>query len=242
MRSGELSTPLGISAKQERYLLSRMEGAGLIARVQRGLYLVPQRLPLGGRWSPDEALALNTLMAEHNGQYQICGPGAFNRYGFDEQVPTRVYVYNNRLSGNRMVGAVALSMIKVSDDRLGATEEVATGGDGAKAIYSSRVRSLVDAVRDWSWFDTLPRAFEWIKNELESKRVAADELISMTLRFGNSGTTRRMGALLESQKVSKSLLLKLERGLVQSKSLVSWVPNRSRRGSINKRWGVVLNG
>jgi hypothetical protein len=69
--------------------------AGMIAQVRRGLYLVPERLPLGGRWSPDEGLALNTLFDAINGRYQICGPNAFNRYDFDEQVPTRVYVYNN---------------------------------------------------------------------------------------------------------------------------------------------------
>jgi len=75
----------------------------MIAQVRRGLYLVPERLPLGGRWSPDEGLALNTLFDAINGRYQICGPNAFNRYDFDEQVPTRVYVYNNREWGDRRI-------------------------------------------------------------------------------------------------------------------------------------------
>ena len=88
-------------------LLSRLERAGLIARVWRGLYLVPRRLPLGGKWSPDEALALNTLMAAKQGRYQICGPNAFNFHGFDEQNPARVYAYHNRISGERQIGTVA---------------------------------------------------------------------------------------------------------------------------------------
>ena len=60
LRTGDLTKSLRISAKQERELFSRLDRAGLIAQVRRGLYLVPNRLPLGGKWSPDEILALNT--------------------------------------------------------------------------------------------------------------------------------------------------------------------------------------
>ena len=139
-----------------------MARGGLIARVRPGLYLVPAQLPLGGAWSPDEILALNTLMEDRQGRYQICGPNAFNRYGFDEQIPTRVYAYNNRISGERSIGAVALTLIKVADGRLGDTEEVRTRKAGP-AVYSSRVRTLVDAVYDWSRFNSLPRAYDWIR-------------------------------------------------------------------------------
>ncbi len=124
VRTGDLTGPLGLTPEQERKLLSRMAGGGLIARVRRGLYLVPSRLPLGGSWSPDAALALATLLEDKQGQYQICGPNAFSRYGFDSQVPTRVYAYNNRLSGDRRIGAVELTLIKVADGRLGDTEQV----------------------------------------------------------------------------------------------------------------------
>ena len=154
VRTGDLRKPLRLTVEQERKLLSRLARAGMIARVWRGLYLVPPRLPLGGVWSPDEGLALTTLMAVRGGRYQICGLNAFNRYGFDEQMPNRVYAYNNRLSGDRRIGSVDLTLIKVADARLGATEEVATSESGPPAIYSSRARTLVDAVYDWSRFGT----------------------------------------------------------------------------------------
>src|SRR3989304_365687 len=139
VRAGELTEPLRLSAIQERKLLSRLAKAGLIVRVWRGLYLVPPKLPLGGKWSPDEILALNTLMEDRQGKYQICGPNAFNRYGFDEQMPARVYAYNNRTSGERSIGAIALTLIKVADERRGDTEEGRTA-EGRLALYCSRVR------------------------------------------------------------------------------------------------------
>ena len=98
IRAGDLLQPLAISAKQERELLSRLARGRMIAKVRRGLYLVPPSLPLGGAWSPDEILALNVWMDDRKGCYQICGPNAFQRYGYDDQVPARVYAYNNRVS------------------------------------------------------------------------------------------------------------------------------------------------
>lgn len=240
VRAGELVVPLRLSAPRERNLLSRLARAGWIARVWRGLYLVPRKLPLGGKWSPDETLALNTLMAARRGRYQISGPNAFNRYGFDEQVPTRVYAYNNCISGERRIGAVALTLIKVADTRLGATEKMKTA-DGQVAIYSSRARTLLDAVYDWSRFGSLPRAFGWIRTELAAERVSVTELVRLTLRYGDVGTVRRIAALLDREGVDARLLRKLERALKPSTSLIPWIPTRPKRGTIDRRWGIVWN-
>ena len=240
VRRGELVRSLRLSSRQEAEVLSQLSQGGLIARVRRGLYLLPPRLPLGGSWSPDAILALNTLMEDRGARYQICGPNAFNRYGFDEQVPSRLYVYNNCLSGDRAIGTVAITLIKVADDRLGGTEEV-TMPEGSKAVYSSRVRTLVDAVYDWSRFSSLPRAYEWIRRELSAGRVNAADLVRVAVKYGNQGTLRRIGLLLEQEEVSKPLLLTLQRSMRQSNSVIPWNPIGSKRGTINRRWGVILN-
>ena len=120
VRLGDLPrTMLRLAADQERKLLSRLSRKRMIARVRRGLYLIPPRLPLGGALTPDEILAINTLIEDRDGCYQICGPNAFNRYGYDEQVPNRIYAYNNRISGDRTIGSITLTLIKVADERLG---------------------------------------------------------------------------------------------------------------------------
>ena len=213
---------------------------GLIARVRPGLYLVPAQLPLGGLWSPDETFALNTLMEDRRAVHQICGPDAFNRYGFNTQVPNRIYAYNNIISGERTIGAVALTLIKVADDRLGGTEDVQTA-EGLIARYSSRVRTLVDAVYDWSRFNSLPQAYEWVRSELSAGRVKVPELLETTLRYGDKGTIRRMGLLLELEGVNQAALQKLERTLLPSKGFIPWIPGKPKRGTINRRWGIVDN-
>lgn len=241
LRVGELAKPLRLTRPRERNLLSRLAKAGWIVRVRRGLYLVPRTLPLGGKWSPDEILALNTLMQDVDGRYQICGPNAFNRYGFDEQVPARLYAYNNRVSGERSIGVMRLTLIKVADDRLGGAEE-ATTREGSVAVYASRARTLVDAVYDWARFNSLPRGYGWIRRDLGAKRVTPAELVDTTLRYGDIGTMRRVGVLLEREGVDERLLRKLKKKLPQSTGLIPWIPTSPKRGRINRRWGVVVNG
>ncbi|MBN1904283.1 MAG: hypothetical protein JW927_04215 [Deltaproteobacteria bacterium] len=240
LKPGDIASALELSPDQERNLFSRLAMAGMIARVQRGLYLVPERLPLGGKWSPDQTLVIKTLMDAYKGGYQVCGPNAFNRYGFDEQVPVRIYAYNNCLSGERNVGAVSLSLIKVDEKRLGDTEEFKTA-EGLTIVYSSRIRTLVDAVYDWSRFNSLPRAYGWIKNELNSGRIDAKNLINLTLRYGDTGTIRRIALLLDMEGTEESLLKRLQRQLKPTTSLIPWIPLRPKRGRINRRWGVTLN-
>lgn len=243
--AGELVRELRWTPEQERKVLSQLTRKGLIARVRRGLYLAPRRLPVGGRWNPGEAFVITTLIEDRGGVYQISGPNTFHRYGWTEQVPNRIYAYNNRLSGDRQVGPVLLTLIKVSDDRLGETEVVRTP-DGFDLVYASRERSLVDAVYDWSRFDTLPRAYDWIEREVTGDDGFAAELVQATIRYGNQGTLRRIGATLERLGVQEPLLRRLERELRPSSSFIPMVPTAEKRGKrgqakTSKRWGVVFN-
>jgi predicted transcriptional regulator of viral defense system len=238
--TGQLAAALRITAKQERELLSRMARAGLIANVRKGLYLFPQKLPLGGVWTPDEATAINVLMVDKQACYQITGPSAFNRYGYEEQIPSGIILYNNALSGQRTIGKINLTLIKVGDDRLGDTVRVeASSGD--PLIYSSRVRTLVDAVYDWSRFDTLPRAYEWIRRDLNTGRILPNDLAESAIRYGNMGTIRRIGVLLEQMNVEERILRRLRRTLAPSSAKIPFVPERPTRGPFLKRWGVVVN-
>jgi len=240
VRSGDLVAPLKLSAKQEQNLLSRMNQRGIIAQVRRGLYLVPAKLPLGGIWTPDEATALGALMADKQARYQVTGPNAFNRYDFDEQIPSRIYVYNDAISGERTIGQIELTLIKVNQERLGDTEQVETPSGGTM-VYSSRARTLLDAVYDWSRFDSLPRAYDWIRSDIEANRIDPAHLAKSAIRYGNRGSVRRIGALLEQFGAAEKVLKRLERTFPPSKAKIPLVPSRPTRGILMKRWGVVNN-
>lgn len=241
VRVGDLASGLRISPKQERELLSRMSRSGIIANVRKGLYLFPPKLPLGGIWTPDEATAINALMADRNARYQITGLKAFNRYGYSEQMPSIATIYNDAISGNRKVGTVRLKLIKVDRNRLGGVERVRMPS-GDTLVYSSRPRTLVDAVYEWSQFDSLPEAYDWIRDDLAEGQITADELASAAVRYGNMGTIRRIGAILERLDAGKRAQVRLERALTKTSAKIPLVPTRPARGPVSKRWGVVING
>ena len=75
----------------------------------------------------------------------------------------------------------------------------------------------------------------------EAKRVTAAELVAVTLKYGDIGTIRRMGVLLEREKVAAPLLKKLEKALPKTTGLIPWIPTKPKRGTVSRRWGVVIN-
>jgi predicted transcriptional regulator of viral defense system len=240
VRTGELTVALGITRSQERDLLYRLSDSGWIVRLKRGVYLVPPRIPAGGKYSPGVGLVLRKLLQEEEGAYQICGPSAFNFYGLDDQVPTVTYVYNNRISGGRTIGSLAFQFTKVADVRLGATNAFRTR-EGDEVIYSSRTRTLMDAVYDWSRFNSLPRGYEWIRQEITRDPKRASELVEVAVQYGNQATLRRIGYLLDILDQPARILKRLRHELSDSRALIPWIPGKSTKGSVNRDWGIIVN-
>ena len=241
VKTGDLVAALRITAKQERELLSRMARVCMIANVRRGLYLFPAKLSLATAWVPDDAVVINALMSDKQARYQITGPNAFNRYGYDEQIPARMTIYNDIYSSERRIGPLSLTLIKVNRNRLGGVERVPTPS-GQTLVYSSRTRTLIDAIYDWSRFDSLPRAYGWIRQDIEAARITPDDLANMAILYGNQATIRRIGALLEQMGSDRHVLRRLERSLTTSTAKIPFVPGQAVRGSLLKRWGIVMNG
>lgn len=241
IRTGEIAPLLNITESQEYDLLRRLTDSGWIVRLKRGVYLVPDRLPAGGKYNPGTSIILEKFMKEYGGKYQITGPTAFNFYGFDDQIPNIFYVYNNRISGNRMIGNQAFQFIKTSDQRLGSINNIATS-QGTSLMYSSKARTLVDAVYDWSRFNSLPRGYKWIESELRIELEIVSGLVDVTVKYSNQATIRRIGYLLDSLRQSPKLIKQLVEQLSSSKSLIPWIPNREERGRVNRKWGIIVNG
>ena len=241
VRPGDLRDTLDLTTAQEYRVLSRLARGGTILRLQRGLYLVPPRLPLGGVWSPGETVVLRDFMrALDNGQYQLCGWPVFQRYGFTGQVSAQIYAYNNRISGRRVIGGRQYVFIKVPDRRLGGTVPAPVDGEGE--MLPTRARALMDAVYDWARFGTLPQTFTWIRESVAQQPELAGELVKTVMRFGNQGTLRRIGYVLDRQgRLSAPARRSLQKKLRSQRSVIPLVPGREVAGTFNREWGVVDN-
>ena len=237
---GDIAQLIAVSAARERTLFRELTRRGYMLPIQRGQYLLRPANLDAPVWSPTDALVLKSLILDAGGQYQLCGPSAFHYYGWDDQVPNRVFAYNTLISGVRSVGAVTMTLIKVDASRLGATDTVSTP-DGNRLVWPTRERALLDAVYDWSRFNSLPRGYEWIRQELRRDDSLAAALVEVALQFANQGTLRRIGWLFEREDVSVWLVRRLERRVNRSSSFIAWDPTRPKRGTVDRRWGVVAN-
>ena len=245
LRSDQLVHKLGWSVSRERNVLSRLSKRSILARVRPGLYLVPPQLPFGGTWSPSEHLALHTLMNDLEGAYQITGPNVFHRFGWTDQIPNQLFVMNNKISGPRQIGAVRLSCIKVKSERLGGTETIRSR-EGFDVFYASRPRALIDAIRGWSVFGTLPAAYRWLSRQIAADESFPSEVVRLACQYGNFSAIRRLGAFLEERRVPDGLLKRLEVKLPPFTSVIPLDPKGLSSEvetdlDSRKRWGILWN-
>ena len=77
------------------------------------------------------------------------------------------------------------------------------------------------------------------------------DLVDAALNFGNQGTIRRIGYLLTelserertlARLIPVRLIMRLERALRPSSSTIPWIPTMPKRGRVDQRWGLIVNG
>jgi len=100
----------------------------------------------------------------------------------------------------------------------------------------------MDAIFDWSRFNSLPRGYDWIRQEIKKDFKLVSELVEATAQYGNQATARRIGYLLDSLVQTSRIIKRLQRQLSNSKTPIPWIPGRPAKGTVNRKWGVIVNG
>lgn len=236
---GDLHVDFQISAKQEQELLSYLARKGSIIRLKRGTYVVPEYIPPGGKWQPDPKYLVSCLMAVTNAQYYISGFYAFHYHGLTEQIPNLITVYNDKLSAKKKLGKLNVQLIKIKKDGIGDLKTIHVAR-GHVAHIATLTRSIVDAVNDYTRYNTLPRAYAWIQERSHEKKFLS-ALIKTTLHYGNISTKRRIGFFIACIMNNKKLALPLLKTLKPSKGWIGLDPSAPLKGITNKQWGIINN-
>lgn len=240
VRTGDLVRALKMTPQQEADLFKNMKRRGRVVQLQRGLYLVPPRLPPGGKWAPSPLFVVSALMREIQASYQITGLAAFNFHGLSTQMPVETSIYNTALSGRRVIAGLSFLFMKVSEETLGAAQPVEIKGTDSIALIGSLPRTVFDGIYDFSRFGTLPQAYDWIA-ERRNDKAFIKGLVDITIRYGNVSTRRRLGCWLEMLKVERTFVGRLLRSVKATQSFIPLVPARKGGGATNSKWGVLVN-
>ncbi|NQT65871.1 MAG: hypothetical protein HQ554_06800 [FCB group bacterium] len=239
--TGELKDVLGIADQTDKDLLSSLNKKGIITRLSAGYYLVPNKISPSLNAIIDGMEILFYLMNYYDAKYMISGPTAIYYYGYTTQISNRIYVYNDKIYGDRQIGGSSFVFMKTSPKRLKGAEFIVTS-EGLKIPYVSKARLLIDCIYDWNRYNTIPKVFNWIKDEIEKDSETTAKLVSNAIRYGNKIVQRRLGYFLEILNIDEKLVEKLQNKIKSSKTLKPLIPNTDCKGSVNKKWGLIING
>ncbi len=241
LRTGDIYRTLSITAQSEKDIFSNLNRKGFIVRLTKGYYLVPDTLSPTTYANVSEMEILYYFMEIFQARFMISGPTAIYYYGYTTQIPNRIYVYNNKISGDRVIGNKSFVFMKTSSKRLKGAKFV-TSDKRFKIPYASNARLLIDCIYDWNRYNTIPKVFKWIKQEIEENPEITEKLVSNAIRYGNRIVQRRLGYLLERMNVDSKLIEKLQNKIKGTKTIKPLIPNTNFKGSVDKRWGLIING
>lgn len=239
---GELQKPLGLSALQERRLLEKLNKDGFIFRLQRGVYMVlPEKIPAGGFWRPNDYLIITKYMGLHKANYFMGGLIAFSHHRFSTQIPNQLTVYNDKISGLKKFGKLAVWFIKIDSRRIIGFDKLIIPSTNQQTVNIAKLaRTILDAIIDWKRYQILPEAYEWLKKHYPDKEFLKD-FIELTSKLANNNALRRIGFYLEQLGADEKTLAPLSKKIKPTKAWIALIPNKNRKGKTNKKWRVIDN-
>lgn len=146
VHTGQLQKPFRISALQERKLLYRLNRSGLIFRLLRGVYLVPNRIPPGGFWRPNDYLIIARDMPYDKANYYIGGLTAFNKHGFSTQISNQLSVYNDKILGLKDFGGIKIKFYKIAKKYISGFDTLPIVSQVQTVNIANLAKTILDAI------------------------------------------------------------------------------------------------
>ena len=98
--------------------LSRLVRRGVVRRLGRGVYWVPETNPLVGEVPPESAQVAEALARGSGATLQVSEAAAANRVGLTTQVPARKVYWTNGTPRTRRIGNTIIQLKRGSPRRL----------------------------------------------------------------------------------------------------------------------------
>lgn len=221
-----LADLLGVESSRLSPLLARMEQEGLIARLERGKYLL-----LG--LTPEQTLSNPLFIASH-----LVTPGyvsfwsALHFHGLTEQAPRRVFVAVTRQKRPLTFRGMTFQFVRLSPHLFFGYRRETLGG--LPLVVADEAKAILDSLSLPVYAGGVAEVAKALRTALQEGRVETAQLVEYAQRMGNASLSARLGCLLE-------LLDQPAEGLEAPRGPLVLDPQRPRRGEYLRRWKVYLN-
>lgn len=230
----ELDSFLPGDFQYRKQLVYSLRKKGILMPIKRGVYIfVPLESVLTGR-RVSEFLIPPIFFP--NDDYYIGYSTMFNYYGFTDQQFQTIYVLNAARCVKKTIAGASFKFVKIPSNRFYGLEKINI--KNRDVIVSSKERTLIDLIYFNRPVGGIETASEILRRFVVEKKCDVRKLIEYALRFPNIKAKKIIGFNLERAGVSDGLLKPLEKS-VKNTSLISF--SNSRKGTLNKRWKVIVN-
>jgi len=242
----EVGASRSLSARQVYQVLLRLEAAGWIRRIKRGLYAVTGKLP--GSSAPHDYAIATALYSPSALSHRT----ALHLHELSEQVPqiimctttTKVVTPSMRTGrrGGRQrasiweIDGLQVQYVSIRPERFFGIEEIWVD-ERSRVSVTDRERTVLDLFAD------PPRAggFGQALGVLEDHQQDLDleKLVSYALRLGVAVVAKRLGWALEAVGAGDDVLTPLL--AIPVTGIQALDPQRQRRGTVIARWKLIDN-
>ena len=230
----ELDSLFDFTPVERAKIVSRLKRKNILIPIKRGVYVFsPLEAGPSGR-AIDEFLIPPLYCPENN--YYIGYSTMFNYYGFTEQLFQTVYVLNTSFRKEKNICGVTFKFLKILEDRMYGLKTIQVRDQDV--IISDKERTMIDLLYFNKPVGGIGPASGIFKQIIQNKQCGIKNVINYTCAFPNVTLRKRVGVLLEGLGIENSLLKPLEKS-VKETSISSLTG--TRKGTINKRWRVIVN-
>lgn len=227
---------LGVSGRGAAVTLGRLERAGWLKRIRRGLYYL---VPLEGGTGAVVEDAWVLADAAFDPCY-IGGWTAAHHWGLTEQSfrSTFVVTASSLRSRSQVLLGAEFKLVKVRRARVESAVLVWRGA--VKVRVSSAERTIVDACGDPSWVGGIRHLGEIVRRYRETTNDLGESLLIELTRRGSGAAFRRAGFLVERIWPEATGLIAAALA-ARPTGVVRLDPAIPTRGTMNRRWGLWVN-
>ncbi len=216
-------------------VLNRLTKKGRLLKLKKGLYMiVPLEAP-NQQWIPNEFIAAKKWIGDV--PYYLGYFTAYNFWGFTEQVPQTIYILNTKRSGRKSLGPLQFKAVKIIESKYYGITEIEI--EGESVCVSDKERTIVDLFS--KPIGSMATVRQVVLDNLDSLNLG--KLIGYLILFPSVNVRKRAGYILETLNVSKSKLKALKKTIKDNTGVIGLDPlSTSRKGTVCKEWGLVING
>jgi predicted transcriptional regulator of viral defense system len=223
------------NTKKAANILNRLTRKERLIQIEKGKYiLVPIKAP-NQLWVPNEFTLAKLWMGDI--PYYIGYFTMYNYWGFTEQVPQTVFVLNTKKSRTKIIGSVRFKAVKIDKRKYYGIKEVRI--EDETVCISDRERTLVDFI-----YNPIG-SFQNVKQVMDDnlRQINLNKYVRYLISFPVISVRKRAGYILEQLNCRDLHLKRIQRTIGSKKTYSLLDPSKpSRKGKLNKDWGLIING